>query len=61
MVKPIICIILLNTNFEITGIGTDGGYAEYMTAPSNAIARIPKEIDPAEAGPLLCAGVTMYS
>lgn len=43
------------------GIDYDGGYAEYMVAPQEALARIPDELKAAEAGPLLCAGVTTYN
>lgn len=32
-----------------------------MIAPIEAIARIPDSLDPAEAAPLLCAGVTTYN
>jgi D-arabinose 1-dehydrogenase-like Zn-dependent alcohol dehydrogenase len=39
----------------------DGGYAEYVTLYSEAVARIPIEADPAEAAPLLCAGITVFS
>jgi len=43
------------------GIDYDGGYGEYMVAPEEAIARLPEDVDPAEAAPLLCAGVTVYN
>jgi alcohol dehydrogenase, propanol-preferring len=46
---------------QVTGISFDGGYAEYMVAPQAAIARIPEKLAAAEAGPLLCAGVTTYN
>jgi alcohol dehydrogenase/propanol-preferring alcohol dehydrogenase len=45
----------------IPGITYDGGYADYMIAPASALASIPDEITPAEAAPLLCAGVTTYN
>jgi alcohol dehydrogenase/propanol-preferring alcohol dehydrogenase len=45
----------------ITGVTTDGGYAEYMIAPESALARVPGELSPTEAGPLLCAGLTTYN
>nr|WP_244605338.1 alcohol dehydrogenase [Halorhabdus rudnickae] len=48
-------------NAEITGITYDGGYAEYTTVPSEALAAIPEELDAADAAPLLCAGVTTYN
>lgn len=46
---------------KITGISYDGGYAEYMTAPANAIALVPDDLDSVEAAPLLCAGITTYN
>ncbi|PYJ08535.1 MAG: alcohol dehydrogenase [Verrucomicrobia bacterium] len=46
---------------KITGIDFDGGYGEYMIAPAEAMAAIPDEIPAADAGPLMCAGVTVYN
>lgn len=46
---------------KVTGISQDGGYAEYMVAPAEAVARLPDALDFAEAGPLLCAGITVYN
>lgn len=46
---------------QITGIDQDGGYAEYVIASAEALARVPDEIDPVEAAPLLCAGVSTYT
>ena len=48
-------------NAQITGISFDGGYAEYAVVPHEAVARIPEAISAADAGPLLCAGVTTYN
>lgn len=48
-------------NENINGIMTDGGYAEYATLEYTAVAKIPTEIDPAEAAPLFCAGVTTFN
>jgi D-arabinose 1-dehydrogenase-like Zn-dependent alcohol dehydrogenase len=39
----------------------DGGFAEYAILRSEAVARIPKEMDPAEVAPLLCAGITVFN
>src|SRR5439155_12598520 len=39
----------------------DGGYAEYMIAPAAALAAIPDELPAEEAGPFMCAGVTVYN
>lgn len=48
-------------NARVPGIGYDGGYAEYMIAPVQALALIPDELSAVEAGPLLCAGITTYN
>ena len=48
-------------NRKVTGIDFDGGYAEYMIAPAEALAAIPDELPPEEAGPFMCAGVTVYN
>jgi D-arabinose 1-dehydrogenase-like Zn-dependent alcohol dehydrogenase len=48
-------------NAQVTGISFDGGYAEFLVVPSAAVARIPEKMDAAEAGPLLCAGVTTFN
>src|SRR5438445_4203256 len=46
---------------QVTGITYDGGYAEYMIAPSSAVALMPAELPAAEAAPLMCAGVTTFN
>lgn len=46
---------------QVCGISYDGGYADYLIAPAQALARIPEELNAAEAGPLLCAGITTYN
>lgn len=46
---------------QITGISFDGGYGEYMVAPSIAVAHVPNELLPADAAPLMCAGITTYN
>src|SRR5215218_7977098 len=48
-------------NRKVTGIDFDGGYAEYMIAPVTALAAIPDEVPAEEAGPFMCAGVTVYN
>jgi D-arabinose 1-dehydrogenase-like Zn-dependent alcohol dehydrogenase len=48
-------------NREVTGVTRDGGHAEYMIAHSDALARIPDDVPPVEAGPLVCAGVTTFN
>jgi D-arabinose 1-dehydrogenase-like Zn-dependent alcohol dehydrogenase len=46
---------------KITSISFDGGYAEYVVAPVEALAAIPDDLSAAEAAPLLCAGITVYN
>jgi len=48
-------------NRKITGIDFDGGYGEYMIAPQEALAAIPDELPAEEAGPFMCAGVTVFN
>ena len=48
-------------NRRITGIDFDGGYADYMIAPAAVLAAIPDELLAGEAGPFMCAGVTVYN
>ena len=48
-------------NRKVTGIDYDGGYAEYVIAPAEALAAIPDELPAEEAGPFMCAGVTVFN
>lgn len=48
-------------NLRIPGINYDGGYAEAMVAPADALALIPDELAAVDAAPLLCAGVTTFN
>ena len=48
-------------NLRITGFSDDGGYAQYMIANSGALALIPDSLSPAEAAPILCAGITTFN
>lgn len=48
-------------NRKVTGIDFDGGYAEYLIAPAAVLAAIPDDIPPEEAGPFMCAGVTVFN
>ena len=49
------------TNQPITGAFTEGGYAEMTIARASALAAIPDELEPADAAPLLCAGLTTFN
>jgi len=46
---------------KVTGASFDGGYADYMVAPPSALVRLPGELTPPEAAPLMCAGVTTFT
>lgn len=43
------------------GSKTMGGYALYHRCPSHFVIKIPPGLDPADAAPMLCGGVTVYS
>jgi D-arabinose 1-dehydrogenase-like Zn-dependent alcohol dehydrogenase len=49
------------TTGQVPGISYDGGYAEYMVAPFEALAAVPDELSSVEAAPLLCAGITTFN
>jgi len=46
---------------QVTGLTFDGGYAQYMIAPVSAMAHIPDDLNPVEAAPLMCAGITTFN
>lgn len=48
-------------NAQINGVTMDGGYAEFTLLREEAVVRVPADLDPAEAAPLLCAGVTVFN
>jgi D-arabinose 1-dehydrogenase-like Zn-dependent alcohol dehydrogenase len=43
------------------GITYDGGYSGMMVVPQSALARVPEGMDPVVAGPLACAGITVFN
>ena len=45
---------------KITGVTTDGGYAELVKAPASHTLKIPDGLSSVEAAPLFCAGVTVF-
>jgi len=52
----------INCQFEkITAITFDGGYAEYVVVPAEAVALMPADLPSDEAAPLLCAGITVFN
>jgi D-arabinose 1-dehydrogenase-like Zn-dependent alcohol dehydrogenase len=48
-------------NGLVTAIHFDGGYAEYMVAPFDAVARVPDGMGAVDGGPLMCAGITTFN
>ena len=50
-----------NVALLTTGIDFDGGYAEYMIAPAEALASVPNELAAIDSAPLMCAGVTTFN
>ena len=49
------------TETLVTGVTSDGGYADYMIAPAETLARVPDELSSVEAAPLMCAGITTFN
>jgi D-arabinose 1-dehydrogenase-like Zn-dependent alcohol dehydrogenase len=52
---------ILCENQPVSGIHYDGGYADYVLAPANAVAFVPDDLTDADAAPLLCAGITTFN
>jgi len=42
------------------GYSIDGGFGEYATAFARYVVKVPEGVDPIDAAPLTCAGVTTY-
>jgi alcohol dehydrogenase len=48
-------------NLKVPGWAYDGGFAETVIAPTDALARIPDAVAATDAAPMACAGVTTYN
>ncbi|GKS64152.1 hypothetical protein YTPLAS72_14560 [Nitrospira sp.] len=46
---------------QVCGISYDGGWAEYVVVPAEAVAALPDDLSAEESAPLLCAGVTTFN
>ena len=46
---------------KIPGISYDGGYADYVITPFEALALIPDDLSAVDAAPLMCAGITTFN
>jgi alcohol dehydrogenase len=51
----------LCSRLQFTGVTKDGGLQEYMLAPATSVASLPESLAFADAAPLMCAGLTVYS
>lgn len=47
-------------DLKVPGISYDGGYQQYMLAPTEALVTMSDSLSDTEAAPLLCAGVTTF-
>jgi propanol-preferring alcohol dehydrogenase len=45
---------------QYMGYTMDGGYAEYAVGYASHVVKVPEAVDPIDAAPLTCAGVTTY-
>jgi D-arabinose 1-dehydrogenase-like Zn-dependent alcohol dehydrogenase len=48
-------------NLLTPGVTYDGGYADYVVAPAEALAAVPDSLKSVDAAPLLCAGITTFN
>ncbi len=46
---------------RISGLTDDGGYADLVVSPADALAAVPDALSDEEAAPLMCAGVTTFN
>jgi alcohol dehydrogenase, propanol-preferring len=53
--RETLCLDQLNTGYSI-----DGAFGQYATAFARYAVRVPAGVDPFDAAPLACAGVTAY-
>ena len=53
--RETLCLDQLNMGYAI-----DGGFAEYAIGYARHVVRVPDGVDPLDAAPLTCAGVTTY-
>ena len=46
---------------QVSGLTDDGGYSEFMYAPWESLAVVPQSLTSVAAGPLMCAGITVFN
>ena len=54
-------VLTYNSKDKQTGGITYGGYSKSIVVDQDFVLRVPANLDPAAAAPLLCAGITTYS
>ncbi|RQH08913.1 NAD(P)-dependent alcohol dehydrogenase [Paraburkholderia dinghuensis] len=54
-------VLTYNGNDRVSGDITYGGYSNQVVVDEAFVLRVPENLDPAGAAPLLCAGITTYS
>jgi uncharacterized zinc-type alcohol dehydrogenase-like protein len=54
-------VFTYNSPDKHTGKTTYGGYSSQIVVDESFVLRVPANLDPAGAAPLLCAGITTYS
>ncbi|MGN6709366.1 MAG: alcohol dehydrogenase [Candidatus Nitrosocosmicus sp.] len=52
---------VLCENAQVPGISYDGGYADYMISPPEALVHIPDDLSAIDAAPMMCAGITTFN
>ena len=51
----------LCASLESTIVGRQGGFASHVKAHQDWTVQLPKGMDPADAGPLFCGGITVFA
>ena len=54
-------IFTYNSHEKATGTTSYGGYSSSIVVDEDFVLKVPANLDPAAAAPLLCAGITTYS
>lgn len=58
---PKSCTLTYNGPKNPDGTTTYGGYSTHMCVREEFVLNIPEKLDPKYAGPIMCAGITVYS
>ena len=55
------CTLTYNGTKNPDGSNTYGGYSTDIVVREEFVLRVPEALDPASAGPIMCAGITVYA